>query len=78
MAHTTVFRKETYQTHKSVSPTAINTSTEFKCRYKELTWNQRPPGILPPKLSIGPKLNTKKIAQRQVSKRSSEAVIQKK
>jgi len=37
---------EPYEQHKSVSPKAMQTSAEFKCRYKELTWNQKPPGMI--------------------------------
>ena len=61
---------EPYETHKSVSPRVVNTSTEFKCRYKELTWNVKPQGMVPVQPQVGPQLNSKSRAK--VSKRSSE------
>ena len=74
LARTTVFRKSEYENQKSASPKeapAARVSTEFKCRYQELTWKTRPAGMIPLQVKVGPSFD-KKPTRAKVTKRSTE------
>jgi hypothetical protein len=52
----------------------LKTSAEFKCRYKELTWNEKPQGFIPIQVDIKPQVKVGKRKKTKISKRLSSEV----